>query len=76
MCRRAVCNPPSFIAFVFRSVRILLPARILEKIDFVAPATVAADRERVLRHVAPEHLPESLGGTHKAWPPPNARFAP
>lgn len=71
-----ICNPPSFVSFVFRAMRPLLPKRIIEKVDFVVPKTVAADRERVLKHVAVEHWPAHLGGALTAWPPQNARFAP
>ena len=68
-----VCNAPALINVVWRGLRPVLPARILEKVDFLG--TSARERARLLRWVAAEHLPERYGGSCKVWPPPNARFA-
>lgn len=71
-----VCNAPGWMYAVFRTMRPLLPARVVEKVDFLAPRRHERDRDRLLQHVALEDLPEFLGGARTTWPPPNARFAP
>jgi len=71
-----VCNAPGWINAVFRGMRPLLPERIINKVDFVAPKSVQRDRERLLKLMEREHQPPFLGGTCQAWPPANARFMP
>jgi hypothetical protein len=69
-----LCHAPKWMQTVWRGLRVMMPARVVEKVDFIEPKTSAAERKRLLRWVAPEHLPTFLGGSLEEWPPPSARF--
>ena len=70
-----ICHAPGFVNFLFRGFRVLMPPRVIEKVDFLAPKRDAADRERLAKHAELARMPEAVGGTCEPWPPPNARFA-
>ena len=57
-------------------MKLIMPPRVVEKVDFLAPKFEKRDREKLLKFVAEKSLPEALGGACAPWPPPNARFAP
>ena len=65
-----ICHPPRWIQAVWRVLRPLFPARFVEKVDLIAPATNPPEMRRLLKYVAPEHLPTRFGGQLEAWPPP------
>ena len=69
-----LCHAPKWMQTVWRGLRMMMPARVVEKADFIEPSTSSAERTRLLRWVALEHLPTFLGGPVQHWPPPNARF--
>ena len=69
-----ICHAPRWMHGVWRGLRRLMPARVVEKVDFVEPLTNPAERKRLLRWIALDHLPRCFGGPCKTWPPPNARF--
>ena len=71
-----LCHAPGWIQAFWRGVRAVLPARVVEKVDFLEPMARVRERERLLQWIAPEHLPECFGGPCKQWPPPNSRFLP
>mmetsp|Transcript_29147 Transcript_29147/g.48178 ORF Transcript_29147/g.48178 Transcript_29147/m.48178 type:complete len:307 (-) Transcript_29147:92-1012(-) len=63
-----ICRSPVWIQIPWRIVRPLMPKRVVDKIDFLAPATNAKERKRLLRYVEEEHLPERFGGKNMTWP--------
>lgn len=71
-----LCHAPGWVQGVWRWMRPLLPERFVEKVDFVAPATSAVERQRLIRKSGcPEELlPACFGGGCEEWPLPNARF--
>ena len=68
-----LCHPPGWLLAVWRSLRAIMPERIVEKVDMISPSTNAAERARLLRYLAPEHVPAMFGGTGLVGPLPNAR---
>lgn len=69
-----MCHAPGWMQMFWRGLRSVLPARVVEKVDFLEPKQSIRERERLLQWIAAEHLPECFGGPCKAWPPPNSRF--
>ena len=69
-----LCHAPSWMQAFWRGMRNILPARIVEKVDFLEPMRDLRERERLMRWISQEHLPECFGGPCKEWPPPNSRF--
>jgi hypothetical protein len=71
-----LCHAPSWMQAVWRGMRTILPARVVEKVDFLEPKRDVRERARLMRWIACEHLPECFGGPCEEWPPPNSRFLP
>lgn len=57
-----ICDPPSWQHIPWKILRPLLPKRVVEKVDFVAPFKSKAERKRLLKHLEEEHLPVKYGG--------------
>ena len=69
-----LCHALSWLQVVWRSVRPLLPKRFVEKVDFLSPATNAAERKRLLRVLELDDLPRRFGGGCDAWLLHNSRM--
>jgi hypothetical protein len=68
-----VLDPASWAVILWRAVKVLFPARMVEKVDLIpTPFGARALKTRVLRHVALSDLPVSHGGTRVAYPCPLA----
>ena len=65
---------PRWLQGVWRGIKRLMPARVVEKVDFLEPLTNSAERNKLLAWIALEHLPTCFGGPCEVWPPPNSRF--
>jgi CRAL/TRIO domain len=63
-----VCQAPAWIQTVWRVVRPLFPKRVVEKTDFLTPATNERDRNRLLKYISLENLPARYGGHNHVWP--------
>jgi hypothetical protein len=63
-----VCQAPTWIQTAWRVVRPFFPKRIVEKTDFLTPATNARDRDRLLKYISLENLPARYGGKNDVWP--------
>lgn len=64
-----VANPPSWVQMAWRIVRLVLPKRVVQKIDFVSPKSSQREKRRILQWIDEENLPEKFGGKYKQWPP-------
>lgn len=62
------CHAPGWFQGLWGTLRPLLPSRVLTKFDFINPEHRADDREKLLKYVDEEHLPERFGGKNKLWP--------
>jgi len=71
-----ICHAPRWLQGVWRGLRTMMSARVLEKVDFLEPRTNAKERQKLMRWITIENLPRCFGGTSDTWPPPNTRFAP
>ena len=69
-----ICHAPRWLQGVWRGIKRLMPARVVEKVDFLEPLTNSAERNKLLAWIALEHLPTCFGGPCEVWPPPNSRF--
>ena len=63
-----VCHGLTWIQSIWRFVRPLLPKRAVEKVDFIHPKSNDKERDRLLKYVKMELLPERFGGQYKPWP--------
>lgn len=61
-------NLPSWVQIPWRVVRLLLPSRVREKIDFINPKENEKERKRVLKFISESNLPKAYGGTSDEWP--------
>lgn len=68
-----VCHAPGWIQVPWRVLRPLIPKRVVEKFDFVAPETNIKERKRLLKYISLQHLPARFGGLNETWP---VEFAP
>jgi len=66
-----VANPPKWIGVIWKLCRLLMPARIFEKVDFL-PSNSEKVQKRLLKFVSKRNLLERYGGDNKEWPPPSA----
>jgi hypothetical protein len=57
-----ICDPPTWAHIPWKIVRPLLPSRVVQKIDFVAPGKSKKERKRLRVHLQEEHLPVVYGG--------------
>jgi len=69
-------NPPSWVSWVYKMFKPLLPKRFNEKISLVSQLENPKDIKKLLKFVSLENLPERYGGKSTVWPPPyaGARF--
>jgi CRAL/TRIO domain len=63
-----ICHAPACIQVPWRILRPMLPKRVVEKIDFMAPEKREKERGRLLRYISEEHLPVRFGGKNDVWP--------
>ena len=63
-----ICDPPVWIQIPWRLCRPLEPRRVVEKMDFIVPATNEKERRRLYQHVSDENLPVRFGGKYDKWP--------
>jgi len=66
-----VANPPKWIGLIWKFCRLLMPKRIVEKVDFL-PSNKEKVQKRLLKFVSKWNLLERYGGENKEWPPPAA----
>jgi len=64
-----ICNAPSWIQVPWRAAKLIMPKRVVEKIDFLHPASRKSERDKFLSFVSLDHLPAKYGGNHGEWPP-------
>jgi hypothetical protein len=65
-----VLDPPGWAAAMWRVVKFLFPARMVEKLDFLPLTNKQAFEKRALRFIALEDLPKSHGGKREDYPCP------
>lgn len=63
-----VCNPPAWIHIPWKILRVIMPKRIISKIDFIVPAKNKKERKRLFPYISEEKLPVRYGGMHESWP--------
>ena len=63
-----VLDPPSWAIAAWRAVKLLFPARMVEKVDLISTSSRREIEKRVLRYAALENLPERYGGTAASLP--------
>jgi hypothetical protein len=63
-----ICNPPAWIHIPWKICRIIMPKRVLSKMDFIAPARNKKERKRLFPYISEENLPVRYGGKHEPWP--------
>jgi len=63
-----IVHAPGFIQGPWRLLRPILPKRVVEKIDFVAPDKKEHEKRRLYAFLSEEHLPVRYGGKYQAWP--------
>lgn len=63
-----ICHFPSWMLFLWRFLRHLLPKSVTEKVDFVSPKTSKSDVKRILKYIDIAYLPERFGGNYTPWP--------
>lgn len=69
-----ICHAPNWMTAFWAGLRTIMPARIVEKVDFLKPHKNVRDRNRLLQHMTMEHLPTAFGGPCPTWPLPSQRF--
>lgn len=62
------CYPPSFMHAIWSIIRLVMPKRVLDKIDIITPNANKTERDRLLKHISIEHLPEHFGGENTVAP--------
>jgi CRAL/TRIO domain len=63
-----VCNPPAWIHIPWKICRVIMPKRVVSKIDFIVPAKNKKERMRLFPYISEEKLPVRYGGMHEPWP--------
>lgn len=63
-----MCNPPIWVQIPWRIFRPLLPKRVVQKMDFIAPAKNEKERQRLFAFVSEANLPIRFGGKYETWP--------
>lgn len=63
-----ICHAPSLVQVPWRVFRPLMPTRVVEKFDFIAPKQREKERKRLLKFISLEHLPVRFGGMNETWP--------
>lgn len=63
-----LCNPPTVIYALFQIFRVILPKRVLDKVDMLNPSDKAKDRQRLYKHITEDYLPQYYGGNNPKLP--------
>lgn len=63
-----LCNVPTWVQIPWRILRPIMPKRVVEKFDFINPNQNQHEKERLLRYMSNDHLPERFGGNNAEWP--------
>jgi CRAL/TRIO domain len=63
-----VCNPPAWIHIPWKICRVIMPKRVVSKMDFIAPAKNKKERAQLLAYLSEDNLPTRHGGKHDSWP--------
>lgn len=63
-----LCNCPEWIHVPWTVCRVIMPKRIVAKIDFINPQHNDHERNGLFAHISEDHLPERFGGKNKDWP--------
>lgn len=74
-----LAQAPIWIEGPWKTIRPLVPKRVLEKFDFLEPLKKEKDRQKLLKWISLERLPERYGGKLAQWPddtPPPAINVP
>lgn len=58
------CNPPDWVHLLWVIARHVLPQRVLNKVDIIAPKKNEKERERLLKHISFKNLPDVYGGSN------------
>jgi len=67
-----VFNAPSWVNGFWKVVKLILPKRIVEKVDFMPKSAVSGKFYKpLLKYVTEENLPEKYGGKNTTWPLPS-----
>jgi len=69
-----VVNAPTWFSNLFKTIRPLLPRRLLEKIDILPSMKKlqAKDLDKIFKFISWKNLPERYGGLNVKWPLPQA----
>ena len=62
-----VLDPPQWALIMWRAVKFLFPARMVEKVDLIPTSARKELERRVLRFVSLDDLPETHGGRRKPY---------
>jgi hypothetical protein len=65
-----LCNAPLWIQIPWRTVRPIMPKRVVSKIDFIMPGKSEKERKPLYKFLTNDRLPTRFGGKHPAWPVP------
>ena len=57
-----VCNAPFWIQGPWNVMKLLLPVRVVSKLDFLNPKRYKSDQDKILRFIPAEQLPSQFGG--------------
>lgn len=60
-----IVNPATWIMMTWRALKLLFPARFVEKVDLISPAQNSKDAQLLRRFISNENLPERFGGKKK-----------
>jgi len=66
-----IVNSPSWISLIWSFMAMIMPQRVVSKIDILPPIHSTAEEkylEPFLKYISQEHLPEKLGGMNTQWP--------
>ena len=61
-----ICNPPSWVNYSWKVFKVMLPHKLVEKIDFINAKRHG--QTKICRYIDKDKLPERFGGTNGQWP--------
>eukprot|EP00547_Thalassionema_nitzschioides_P010256 CAMPEP_0194228054 /NCGR_PEP_ID=MMETSP0156-20130528/43175_1 /TAXON_ID=33649 /ORGANISM="Thalassionema nitzschioides, Strain L26-B" /LENGTH=448 /DNA_ID=CAMNT_0038960555 /DNA_START=86 /DNA_END=1432 /DNA_ORIENTATION=+ len=64
-----IINSPSWIQIPWKVIRTIMPKRVVSKIDFIEPSKKESEKQKLLKYISEEDLPNRFGGKYTTWPP-------